>query len=99
MNVYANKGFGTGMTRIVLPASSEEMANFYTALDEMGGEASKTHIVGVSNTALGVSDFLENVDSAFIYVAAGKIVTADKKVLLLFDFSNAESWRAKNKAK
>lgn len=62
MNVYANKGFGTGMTRIVLPASSEEMANFYTALDEMGGEASKTHIVGVSNTALGVSDFLENVD-------------------------------------
>ena len=38
-------------------------------------------------------------DSAFIYVAAGKIVTADKKVLLLFDFSNAESWRAKSKAK
>ena len=62
MNVYANRGFGTGMARIVLPASSEEMANFYTALDEMGGKASKTHIVGVSNTALGVSDFLENVD-------------------------------------
>ena len=38
-------------------------------------------------------------DSACIYVAAGKIVTADKKVLLLFDFSNAESWRAKSKAK
>ena len=38
-------------------------------------------------------------DSACIYVAAGKIVTADKMVLLLFDFSNAESWRAKSKAK
>lgn len=62
MNVYANSGFGTGMARIVLPASSEELENFYTALDEMGGEASKTHIVGVSDTALGVSDFLENVD-------------------------------------
>ena len=62
MNVYANRGFGTGMARIVLPASSEELEIFYIALDEMGGEASKTHIVGVSNTALGVSDFLENVD-------------------------------------
>ena len=38
-------------------------------------------------------------DSTCVYVAAVKIVTADKKVLLLFDFSNAESWRAKSKAK
>ena len=50
MNVYANRGVGTGMARIVLPASSEELENFYIALDEMGGEASKTRIVGVSPT-------------------------------------------------
>lgn len=36
-----------------------------------------------------------------VYRATGKLVTADKKVMLLFDFKEAESWtfKAKNKVK
>lgn len=33
------------------------------------------------------------------YRATGKIVTADKKVMMLFDFSDPESWKYKEKAK
>ena len=33
------------------------------------------------------------------YRATGRVVTADKKVMLLFDFSQAESWKFKEKAK
>lgn len=33
------------------------------------------------------------------YRATGRVVSADKKVMLLFDFSDAESWKYKEKAK
>ena len=33
------------------------------------------------------------------YRVAGQIVTAEKKVMLLFDFSKPESWKLKDKAK
>ena len=33
------------------------------------------------------------------YRAIGRIVSSDKKVMLLFDFNNAENWKFKEKAK
>ncbi len=35
----------------------------------------------------------------YAYRTTGRIVSSDKKVMLLFDFSNAESWRHKTKSK
>ena len=34
-------------------------------------------------------------DKDCVYRATGQLVTADKKVMLLFNFNDAESWRAK----
>lgn len=35
----------------------------------------------------------------FTYRSTGKVVTADKKVMLLFEFSNPEKWKSNEKAK
>lgn len=35
----------------------------------------------------------------FVYRTAGRIVTSDKKIMLLFDFTEPEQWRLKEKAK
>lgn len=37
--------------------------------------------------------------SHLAYRVSGRLVSVDKKVMLLFDFSNPESWRFKDKAK
>lgn len=36
-------------------------------------------------------------DSESVYRAKGRIVTAEKKIMLLFDFTDAESWKKKVK--
>ena len=38
-------------------------------------------------------------NSDLTYRTTGRIVSADKKVMMLFDFNNAESWKYKEKAK
>ena len=38
-------------------------------------------------------------DEAYVYRAVGKLVTANQKVMLLFDFNDAENWKAKPKDK
>ncbi len=35
----------------------------------------------------------------YVYRASGKLVSADKKVMLLFDFSEPENWKCKEKGK
>ena len=37
--------------------------------------------------------------SDYAYKTTGRIVSVDKKVMLLFDFNNAESWKYKEKVK
>ena len=38
-------------------------------------------------------------ENELAYRATGRIVSSDKKVMLLFDFSDAESWKYKEKEK
>ena len=38
-------------------------------------------------------------DPEYVYRTIGRIVTAESKVMLFFDFSKAESWKLKDKAK
>ena len=38
-------------------------------------------------------------DSDFVYRTSGRLVIADKKVMLLYDFSSPESWKFREKEK
>lgn len=80
---------------LVVPVSSKDRDGIQWLKDSKIVEAKKMDCKAFTSQLFQTWGF----DPEYVYRSYGRVVTADKKIMLLFEFRNPESWKCRTKGK
>lgn len=80
---------------LIVPVSSKDKDGILWLKDSKVVQAKKMDCKAFTSQLFKTWGF----DPEYVYRSYGRVVTADKKVMLLFDFKDTENWKYKPKSK